>query len=297
MFPVLFSIFKMPISSFGVFITLGFLFGIFLIWRLSRAWDLEEEKILDLTLLTFFGGLIGARLYFFLQHPSFFSSNFLKVLIIYKYPGFSFWGAILGGWLTLFFVSRAKKMDFAQVGDIASVGLLGSLIFADLGCFLGGCGAGIKSNLFFSTKMVGLVGNRFPTQLLEGLLFLVVLFGIWSTATHFHTRGKILSLSLVYIGLIKLIMEPFKQTHDEGFLLSLALFFLGITFLYKVTKRKPLDDLKTFFTFLGQLITNNQVRKLALLKVSKSWYNKKTALLWKLRNFKKSLRRMNVKFS
>ncbi len=297
MFPVLFSIFNIPVSSFGILVTIGFLFGIFLIWRLSRAWDLDEEKILDLTLLTFAGGLLGARLYFFMQHPGVFQGNLLKVLLIHKYPGFSFWGAILGGWLSLFFISRLKKMDFAQIGDIASVGFLGSLIFADLGCFLGGCSVGVKSNMFLAVKMVGLVGNRFPVQLLEGLLFLIVLLKIWSAATHFHTRGKILSLSLIYIGLIKFLMEPLRQSHDEGYILSLALLILGVTFLYKVTKRNPVNDFQNFFKYLGELVTEAEVRKTALIQVKKSWYNKKTALFWKLRNLKKSLRRANVKFS
>ena len=47
MLPVLFSIGKISVSSFGIFLALGILLGIFLVWRLSRAWDLDEEKILD----------------------------------------------------------------------------------------------------------------------------------------------------------------------------------------------------------------------------------------------------------
>lgn len=297
MFPILFTIFGIPVSSFGAFITLGFIFGIFLIWRLSRAWDLNEEKILDLMLLTFVGGLIGSRFYFFLQNPTLFEGNFLRILLIHKFPGFSFWGAILGGWLALFFATRSKKMDFAQIGDIASVGLLGSLIFANLGCFLGSCAVGVQSSLPFGVKMVGFVGNRFPVQLLEAVLFGFVLFNIWSAATHFHTRGKILSLSLIYIGLIKFLMEPLKQNKGIGSILSLILLVLGITFLYKVTKRNPIDDFKNIFTFIGQLITSREARGFAWVRFRKYCYNIKTSLLWKLRNIKKNLRRLNVKFS
>ena len=75
MFPVLFSIGKITVSSFGVFLTLGFLFGVFLVWRLTRAWELNEEKILDLTMLTFIGGLIGARIYFLMENWQLFSND------------------------------------------------------------------------------------------------------------------------------------------------------------------------------------------------------------------------------
>ena len=68
MFPVLLSFGNISISSLGVFLAAGFLFAIFLIWRLSRAWDLDEEKVLDLTLLTFLGGLISSRIYFILDY-------------------------------------------------------------------------------------------------------------------------------------------------------------------------------------------------------------------------------------
>src|ERR1035437_2093730 len=101
MFPVLFIIPGKSVSSFGIFLALGFLYGVFLIWRLSRAWDLDEEKVLDLTLFTFLGGLIGARLYFALENPQIFTANILRLVLVTKYTGFSFWGAILGGWLTL----------------------------------------------------------------------------------------------------------------------------------------------------------------------------------------------------
>lgn len=285
MLPVLFSAFGVPFSSFGVFLGLGFFVGVFLVWRLARAWDLDEEKILDLTLLTFFGGLIGARLYFGLEHPGLFTENFLRIILITKYPGFSFWGAILGGWLTLFFFSRAKKMDFAQVGDIASVGFLVSYILSDIGCFFGGCSVGIQSNLL-SVNMVGFLGRRFPIQLLEAALLILVLSSIWSAATHFHIQGKIVSLSLIYVGLIKFLTEPLKQSH-EHLTLSLVLFFLGLTLLYKVTKRNPLSDLKKLYL----------ERKFAVARLKKYWYNKKTSIWWRVRNLKKILRRFNVRFS
>ena len=106
MFPVLFTIGKIPVSSFGVFLSLGFLLGVFLIWRISRAWDLDEEKILDLTLFTFLGGLIGARIYFVIEHFQVFSQNLPGIFFFNKIPGFSFWGAVLGGWLMLFFLVK-----------------------------------------------------------------------------------------------------------------------------------------------------------------------------------------------
>lgn len=297
MFPVLFSFGNISVSSFGVFLALGFLVGVFLIWRLSRAWDLDEEKILDLTLLTFLGGLVGARIYFVLENLQFFFQNLGGIFLFNKYPGFSFWGAFLGGWLTLYFLSKKKKLDFLQLGDIASVGFLGGLILSNLGCFLGACNVGVRSDLFLAVNMLGFAGERFPVQLLEASLLLWVLLKLWTSATHFHLRGKILSLSLMYIGAIKLLMEPFKETHSEGVFLSFVLLILGITYFYKVTKRNIILDIKGLSLSVLRFFTNSQTRKYAMDRFFKYWYNQKTLIFWKLRNLKKLLRRTNVRFS
>lgn len=296
MLPVLFSIDKWPVSSFGVFLTLGFLVGVFLVWRLSRAWDLDEEKILDLTLLTFLGGFIGSRIYFVLEHLPIFMQSIFRIVLINKYPGFSFWGSFLGGWLTLAYFARAKKQDFWLLGDIAAVGFLGSLIIFDLGCFFGGCQVGIRSN-FLAVNMVGILGKRFPTQILEAVLFSFVLVKLWSEASRFHLRGKILSLALIYIGIIKFLMRPLQQEADEGRFLSVILFILGMTILYRITKRNIISDIKNMPKIVFKSVTDPAIRRSFFVRLKKSWYNQKTSISWKFRNLKKSLRRLNVKFS
>lgn len=297
MLPVLFSIGNISISSFGVFLALAFLFGVFLIWRLSRAWDLPEERVLDLTLLSFAGGLLGARIFFVAEHWQFFSS-LDKILLINKYSGLSFWGGFLGGWLALYFFSRKFKMDFAAVADIGMVGFLGGLILGNLGCFLGGCGVGIQSNLFLAAPMVGVIGKRFPVQILEALLLSWVLIRIWGKATHFHPRGLIVSQCLIYIGAVKLLMEPLKDL-SSGFLFPLTLIVLGTHIFYRIHsgKRTLLADIKSFLKFILSLFNNSKTRNLAVQQIKKSWYNQKIAVLWRLRSLSKILRRMRVKIA
>lgn len=297
MFPVFFSIDKIHVSSFGVFVTLGFIFGVFLIWRLSRAWDLDEEKILDLTLLTFLGGLIGARLYYTFEHLQFFIQSPLRFLYFTKYPGFSFWGSFLGGWLALHYFAKSKKLDFWQAADIAGVGFLGGLIFISLGCFLGGCDIGVASNSFLAIPIIGVVGKRFPVQILESLLLVLALLNLWSKSKRFHPRGAILGLALIYMGTIKVLVQPLKAGGDENLFLSLVLVVLGVSIYYKVTNRSILEDLKGILRFIQKLFTDSHTRKTTMVRFRKYWYNRKTSISWKLRNLKKTLRRINVRFS
>lgn len=296
MFPVLFSVGGFPVSSYGVFLALGFLFGIFLIWRLARAWDLDEEVTLDLTLLTFLGGMFGARVYFAIENWQLFASSPLNFILINKVAGFSFWGGFLGGWLTLFIFSRRKRLNFWQLADIATVGLLGGLIFANLGCFLGGCNIGTPSKAFFAVTQAGTLGKRWPVGAIEAFLFLIVLIKIWSQATHFHQRGKIVGITFTFGGIIGLILAPFKNDHSETIFLA-GLTLLGLTIFYKVTKQNPLTQLKKLTQHLAGFFTNPQSRTQAVQILNKNWYNQKAAFSWKIRNLKKLLRRSNVRIS
>lgn len=293
MLPVLFSLGPVTLSSFGLFLSLAFLFGSFLVWRLARAWDLDEEKVLDLILLTFFGGLIGSRLYFAALHFDFFSQDLFRVILFTKYPGLSFWGGILGGWLMLKAFAKRLKLSFWQMADIAAVGFWGGLVFGDLGCFLGGCDLGVESR--FGVTMVGVLGKRFPIQLAEATLAALVLLRIWPKATHFHYPGQIIGLSLIFFGVIKFSLEFFRANPQGGHFLSLVLLCLGFLIFYHQGKRSFRADLVGAFKFLADFSHKQAKRDEALLWIKKSLYNNKVLWSWRFHNFKKLLRRIRVK--
>lgn len=296
MFPVLFSFGGFTVTTFGVFLALGFLAGVFLIWRLCRAWDLDEEKILDLTILSFLGGLLGARLYFVIENLPYFISSPLDVILINKTAGFSFWGGFFGGSLALYVWSKRFKADFRQLADIALAGLLGGLILSSIGCFFGACSVGTPTKSFLGISMIGFVGKRWPVQLFEALLLLFAYFKIWGYATHFHQRGKIAALGLIYIGAIKLAVLPLKEAKNE-FIFAVILVLLGFTAYYRIIKQTPLTTLKTSVKYIINLFKYSSARKQLVQKIGKYWYNQKTGFVWKFRSLKKLLRRSNVKFS
>lgn len=303
MFPVLLSFGKFSVSSFGFFLALAFLTGIFLVWRLARAWELDEEKVLDLMLLVFLGGLIGARVYFVLENAAIFATNLLGIILIHKYPGFSFWGAFLGGWLSLFYFVRFFKMNFWQIADLASVGLIGGLILANFGCLLGGCDVGVPSS-FLGVEMVGKLGKRFPVQAIEALLLLVVFLRLWPQTLHFHFSGKIVSKALIMLGSIKFITEFFKENQNGGELLSLILILLGIVSYYlsinlslKGGNKSFIKDLWWVGRFLISTILDRATQKWIIEKLKKSWYTQTVSFNWRLRSIYKLLRRARVRFT
>lgn len=144
--------------------------------------------------------------------------------------------------------------------------------------------------------MSGFVGKRWPVQLVEGIFLTFVLIKVWAQATHFHPKGKIISQGLIFVGLLGLILEPFKQNHS-GLIFYTALIILGFLLVYKILNQSPINIVKVSIKVFRSFITDSNIRKEVLQNSIKSWYNYKTKFQWKLRNLKKSLRRSNVKFS
>lgn len=276
MLPVLFSVGSIPISSFGLFLALGFLAATFISWRIAKAYDLDESKILDFGLLTFFGGLIFARIYFVLFNLNYFS-NISYVFLINLYPGLSLWGGILGGVLTLKLLTLRAKLNFWQIADLASVGFIMGLVFGSFGCFLGGCGYGIISSSPISITAVGLIGKRLPISLIEVFVYLIFFFWLWKAATRFHFNGKIISSALIFLGLEKFLAEYFKESSIYGKIAPLILFAVGIVIYYVRSKRVFTEDLVSII----QSLSSGKKRNLLLQRFIKHCYNAK--IEWKIR--------------
>lgn len=274
--PVLFSIGPVSVSSFGFFLVLGFLSALFITWRIAKAYDLDESKIFDFAIFTFLGGLFFARIVFvILNWPIF--SNLFNIFRINLYPGFTFWGGFLGGIIILKLLTIRAKLNFWQIADLASVGLMIGMVFGSFGCFLSGCSYGIISTSPFAFPVVGLIGKRFPISLIESLIFLIFFFWLWKDAIRFHFQGKIFSLAIILLGLERLLTESFKGDSHGGQVVSGCVLFIGIAVYYYRSKRDFIKDLKIF----PQFFYIQKKRDLVLQTFSKNWYNMKVG--WKIK--------------
>lgn len=277
MYPILLSLGPIKISSFGVFLVLGILAAVYFIWKLAKTYDIGEEKILDLAILTFFGGVIGARLYFIAWHFDAFA-NFGKILLINRYPGLSFWGGLFGGLLTLYLLTKKFKLNFWQIADFAAIGFLAGLILGDLGCFLGGCFYGVPSNLPFATPIIGVIGRRFPIAIIESLILLAFFSSFWKQSIRFHFFGKIFAFSLMLIGIVKSITQIYRgDIRPWENIFPIILFAFGATVYYLRSKRRLSADLK----FVVSIFTTRKNQELVLSSLKKSCYN--TKVNWKIR--------------
>jgi prolipoprotein diacylglyceryltransferase len=278
MYPVLFSIGNFPVSSFGMLLAFGIFLGGFTVWRVGRGYDIDAEKILDIIFLTVGAGFVFSRLVFVLLNLPVFDS-LAKIVFLNRYPGFSFWGGLVGGIFVLSWLSKKFRISYLQAGDFAVVGFFIAAAVAELGCLLGGCGIGVETNSFFGVDQVGVIGKRVPVQLVEAAAFFVLFLAFWRTILKFYVQGSIFAKGIIFLAVIKLSAVFFKSPHTVlrigGVSLNLDIIFpalvlgLGLLMYYKVNKKTPFQDLKAFFRFF----TDGKVRSQVVTKFYKGCYN------------------------
>lgn len=163
MFPVIFSFGPVTIYSFGFLLALGFFLAVFIAWRRLRELGLDEEKVIDLILLSAVLGFCFSKLVFFLVARSF--------------SGFSFWGALTGAFLALGWFIRQQKWNGWQVADEIAFGFLPFSILAQVGAFLDGSTFGKATSMPWGVYFPGNLLRRQPISLFSAVaLFLIWLF-------------------------------------------------------------------------------------------------------------------------
>jgi len=229
MHPILLTIGKFSISSYTVFLDLGLILALVVVYlegkralgngerSESRSASGAGEAALDAGLWAIVGGIVGGRIGFVLGNLEVFSENWVRALRIWE-GGLSFHGAFLGGLAALILVGYLQSRSAEQTGvlsyllkldDTLTLGLAVGLVFGWIACLLGGC-------------VYGATG--------EGLGYTVLpdLYGV--EASRFATQAVGAGFSLILLAVFWLLRRrwPFP---GAAFLMLLLLYFTGVFFL------------------------------------------------------------------
>lgn len=206
MLPVLFSIGPITIYTFGFLLAVGFFLSSFLCWRRLKDLGLDEEKIIDFLLTLSISAFVFARFGFVLTHLTNFGLSPARWLLIGRYPGLSFWGAVLGGILSLVWFCRKARWDLWRVADEVILGFLPITVLIQMGCFFDGCLKGIPTSMPWGMFFPGDFIRRQPVSLFGALLFFLVWILLLRIERHWRTwvwyKSKAVGfISLSFLGL------------------------------------------------------------------------------------------------
>jgi phosphatidylglycerol:prolipoprotein diacylglycerol transferase len=198
---------------YGVLIALGFICATYALSRRATKWGLESEKIINAALVSFIGGIIGARLYYVLLSWGYFQTHLSEIGATWN-GGMSIHGGIIGGALAGFLYCRKEKLAVLQVADLCAAVI-------PLGQAIGRWGN------FFNSELFGLpVPSNYPLKLFIPEEHRPIGFESFS---YFHPTFLYESIwdLLLFFLLFNFALEKFKKYPGLTALLFLAFYSIG----------------------------------------------------------------------
>jgi len=105
---------------YGIIISSGILISLLVAERLAKNRNMDLDAFWGSSLWALLGGVVGARIYYVVEHWGYFSQNPLVAVQIYK-GGLGIYGAILGGALFSGIYFAFKRRRFLEFLDLAAV--------------------------------------------------------------------------------------------------------------------------------------------------------------------------------
>lgn len=241
--PVLCQLGSVSVFSYGVTLSLAFVAcWAFAAWYLPRH-RLDRTLALDLLLAAAAGGLVGARIVYVITHWSSYSTDPLRVFMLWE-GGMVFYGGLIGGAAAVLWLVRRNRLPLAVIADGAAIAVpLGSAI-GRIGCFLNGCCGGVSTDSWLGVVFPGTSMAVLPTQLFDAAAN-VAIFGIL-LALHVRRRpvpGVLWWSFVAMYGISRFAVEAFRTTSRVAFglsqaqLISIPMMLIGVWGLMGIVRR------------------------------------------------------------
>ena len=268
---IAFSIGSIEVRWYGIILTLGILAGVLYAMFRAKHEGIPSDDVLDFALLTVFLAIVGARTYYVLTTLKDASGEWnyhsLKDVIAIWEGGIAIYGAIIGGALGVFIVSRLKKYDktkLLKVCDMVAPGVMLGQVIGRWGNFINGEAHGIETAEDFFLRM-GLMGAAdttnshrmifyHPTFLYESLWNLLgfVLINIFYKKKKFD--GQVLLMYLAWYGFGRMLIDGlrtdslyigvFRISQVVGFLCFVICTVLLVYILFR--QHRAVKDTETY---------------------------------------------------
>ena len=261
--PVIFQIGSFRLQYYGLMYLVAFgLTYALAAYRLRKetGWDISKDQLQGVMTAMIIGLILGARLgYVIFYNLSYYLHHPLEIILPFDFSngfrftgisGMSYHGGLIGTIASSWWYMRKNQLHFRQMADLLIPCIPAGYTFGRLGNFING---ELWGRL--TTAPIGMYFPhspnpallRHPSQLYEALGEGVVLFGIlWVLRNRIRTPGAMLGLYLMGYGVVRFIIEFFRQPDQQlgfvflffsmGQILCTAMIGAGLLVLYYVKR-------------------------------------------------------------
>ena len=144
MHPYLLRIGSFELRIYSLMLIIAVIISLYFIGRRAKRLNMDSKMIENAVLIIFFGGVLGARLYYVVFNWSYFSQNPGEILAVW-HGGLAIHGGIIAGIITAFIWCRCKKISIFFMGDLLAPFLLFGQGIGRFGNFANGEAHGVPT--------------------------------------------------------------------------------------------------------------------------------------------------------
>lgn len=197
---------------YGILLALGFLLGYLYVNKKAVKLGLGSSELSDFVIISSFTGIIFARVYYVLFYPGDFYKEHPEKIFMISEGGIAIYGAIIGGFLAVWIMSKIKKKKFLFMLDLMSPGIA-------IGQTIGRWGNFVNQEAFGSVTSLpwGMSSENtsflivHPCFLYESLgCFVIFLTLHFCGSSKIKKSGNIFFLYTALYGILRAFIEPLR---------------------------------------------------------------------------------------
>lgn len=206
----------LSVRWYGIIITCAIIVGFLYAHYRSKHEGISTDDLLDYAIYTVIFSIIGARAYYVISEPERFDS-FYDVIAIWN-GGIAIYGAIIAGALSIFVISKIKKIKPMKALDMVAPGVMIAQSIGRWGNFFNGEAHGGATELFCrmglsEANSIGIWSKTIyvhPTFLYESLWNLVgfIIINIFYKKKKFD--GQVLLMYITWYGFGRMLIEGLR---------------------------------------------------------------------------------------
>lgn len=242
----LFSVFGIPIYTYGILIGIGVVLGYMYATRETKKQGISQDDFLNMFMMALPAAIIGARLYYVVFSWDAYKNNLWEIFDI-RGGGLAIYGGVIGAAAVVLIYCRVKKIKIGKALDVLAVGLLIGQSIGRWGNFVNGEAFGGVCNLPWAMtiecdgRMVAEMVH--PTFLYESLFngIGIVVLCLYKRIKTFE--GEIFCGYMIWYGLGRMLIEGLRSDslYLGGFrvsqILSFILVIAGVIIIIKNRKK------------------------------------------------------------
>lgn len=226
MHPVLFEFGGLTVHTYGFFIAMGVLSGIFFARYEAGRLGMDADRVVDACFYMVIAAIAGSRLFYVFTNFKFFIASPVEIFKIWN-GGLVFYGGFIGAIIVMIVFIKRYRLDLGKFCDVGAVSLPLGHFLGRIGCFFAGCCYGKTCDLPWAIvfrhpdSLAPLNIPIHPTQIYSSLSNLIIFLVLFFYRTRKSFDGQLFWIYVIFYGVNRSIIELFRGDYRGGDILGL----------------------------------------------------------------------------